>query len=117
MKKDLFTVNHRAMAFNPKEYHPKWTLIVRLIRKRSGNRCEGSPRYPDCRAENYQAHPVTGTKVTLTTAHMDHNKANNRFWNLRHLCNRCHLTHDINHHIESRKYGRHHKIVNLKLPL
>jgi hypothetical protein len=39
------------------------------VRKRSGNRCEGSPLYPDCRAVNGQPHPVTGSRVVLTTAH------------------------------------------------
>lgn len=96
------------MPCDYKEYHPKWTLIVRLIRKRSGNRCEGSPKYPDCRAENYLPHPETGSKVVLTTAHLDGDKTNNRFSNLRHLCNRCHLHHDIGHHVMNRKYGRHH---------
>jgi len=40
---------------------------------------------------------------------MDHNKDNNRFENLKHLCQRCHLKHDIRHHAANRKYGRKHK--------
>lgn len=105
------------MPINYKEYHPKWTLIVRLIRKRSGNKCEGSPKYPDCRAVNGEPHPVTGSKVVLTTAHMDHIKENNRFWNLRHLCQRCHLTHDRHQHAENRKNGRNWKRDQIKLEL
>lgn len=96
------------MPIDYKEYHPKWTLIVRLINKRSGGRCEGSPHYPDCRVKNYEPHPVTGSKVVLTTAHLDGDKDNNRFDNLRHLCQRCHLRHDLGHHIMNRKYGRKH---------
>lgn len=103
------------MPIDYKDYHPKWTLIVRLIRKRSGNVCEGSPKFPECRAENGKPHPVTGSKVVLTTAHMDHIKSNNRFSNLRHLCQRCHLNHDIGQHINNRKYGRNWKKNQTKL--
>lgn len=105
------------MPIDYKDYHPKWTLIVRLIRNRSGNCCEGSPKYPDCRAENGKPHPVTGSKVVLTTAHMDHDKDNNRFDNLKHLCQRCHLTHDLPQHINNRKYGRNWKRDQLSLNL
>lgn len=105
------------MPVDYKEYHPKWKLIVRLIRKRSGNQCEGSPKFPYCRAINGEPHPVTGSKVVLTTAHLDRNKNNNRFWNLRHLCQRCHLNHDIHQHVENRKNGRYWKRDQLKLDL
>lgn len=97
------------MPINYKDYHPKWKLIVRLIRKRSGNKCEGSPKYPDCEAENNRPHPITGSKVVLTTAHLDRIKTNNRFDNLRHLCQRCHLAHDLQQHLNNRKYGREWK--------
>jgi hypothetical protein len=58
--------------------------------------------------EYHEPHPETGGMVTLTTAHLDGDKDNNEFDNLRHLCNRCHLHHDLGHHIMNRKYGRHH---------
>lgn len=91
------------MPIDYSEYHPKWKLISRLIRfKRANNCCEL------CGAENYQPHPVTGSKVILTVAHMDHDKTNNRFWNLKALCQRCHLGHDIKQHAANRKYGRKH---------
>lgn len=96
------------MPIDYREYHPKWKLIVRLIRRRSGDRCEGSPKFPDCRAENKKPHPETGSMVVLTTAHLDGDKTNNRFNNLRHLCQRCHLHHDLGHHVMNRKYGRKH---------
>ena len=92
------------MPIDYKEYHPKWSLISRLIRfARAKNNCE------KCGAENYKPHPVTGSKVVLTVAHLDHNKNNNRFSNLAALCQRCHLQHDIKHHVANRKYGRSHK--------
>lgn len=114
------------MPIDYKDYPQDWkTRIVPAIRKRSDNKCEGSPRYPDCRAANGEPHPITGSKVVLTTAHMDQNKDNNYFDpanadapenNLRHLCQRCHLMHDINIHVANRKYGRNHKWENqLKL--
>jgi hypothetical protein len=83
--------------------------------KRAGNRCEGSPAYPNCRAEHLKPHPVTGSKVVLTIAHMDRIRENNEFENLKALCQRCHLTHDINQHRFNRKYGRETKRVNGKL--
>lgn len=101
------------MPIDYREYHPKWTLIVRLIRRRTilangKDCCEGSPTYPECRAENYQPHPETGSKVILTTAHVDGDKDNNLFTNLRRWCQRCHLRHDLGHHIMNRRYGRKH---------
>lgn len=89
------------MPINYKEYHPKWSLISRLIRfRRANNQCEW------CGAKNYEPHPVTGSKVILTVAHIDHDKTNNRFYNLAALCQRCHLSHDIKQHADNRKYGR-----------
>jgi len=105
------------MPIDYKKYHKKWTLIRRLILKRAKNRCEGSPKFPDCRAKNYRPHPETGSKVILTTAHMDHNRENNLFYNLKALCQRCHLMHDINHHVNNRKYGRNWKESQIFLKL
>lgn len=102
------------MPINYKEYHPKWKLISRLIRfKRAQNKCEGE----GCAAVNGQPHPITGSKVVLTVAHLDHDKTNNRFSNLAALCQRCHLGHDIKHHVFNRKYGRKTKYLNYKLDL
>ena len=44
-------------------YPPNWKEIRASILERAGNLCEGSPRYPDCRAANGEPHPVTGSKV------------------------------------------------------
>ncbi len=33
-------------------------------------------------------------KIILTIAHLDHNRDNNKFDNLKALCQRCHLNHD-----------------------
>lgn len=100
------------MPINYKDYHPKWKLISKLIRfNRANNRCEW------CGAQNKYPHPITGSIVILTVAHIDRDKTNNRFSNLAALCQRCHLGHDIHQHINNRKYGRNHKKNNLTLNL
>ena len=92
------------MPIDYKKYHPKWSLISRLIRThRAGNRCEW------CQAQNHQPHPKTGSKVILTVAHLDRDRNHNRFANLAALCQRCHLNHDRQDHIRNRRYGRYHK--------
>lgn len=77
---------------------PEWQEIRAEIRARSGDRCEGSSAYPDCRVPNGDVHPVTGSIVVLTVAHLDQDPANNgepgNRPNLRHWCQRCHNTHD-----------------------
>lgn len=73
---------------------PEWLSIVAAIRERAGNRCEGSPLYPECRAAQGQPHPVTASVVILTTAHLDQDPSNNDPGNLRCWCQRCHLAYD-----------------------
>ena len=58
------------MPMNRVQYHPDWESISRQIREQAGWCCEGSPRYPDCRAVNGEPHPETGSRVVLTVAHM-----------------------------------------------
>lgn len=79
---------------NRHRYPANWAEIRAEILARAGNRCEGSPLHPDCRAANREPHPVTGSRVVLTIAHMDQVIENNDPSNLRALCNRCHLKHD-----------------------
>ena len=53
-------------------YPADWAELSRRIRfERAGGRCE------ECGAEQGQPHPQTGSKVILSTAHLDHNPANN----------------------------------------
>jgi hypothetical protein len=127
------------MPIDYSKYHPKWSLISRLIRfKRAHNKCEWcgihngsivkrnadgtfrSPCYTDwdmihsrikyshsSMKESLKYHGFS--KIVLTVAHIDHNKNNNRFFNLAALCQKCHLNHDIKQHTNNRKYGRDHK--------
>lgn len=83
-------------------YPKDWPAISREVRDRAGQLCEGSPAYPDCQAANGELHPVTGSKVVLTVAHLNHipedcgepgDRPNLKAW-----CQRCHLTYDAKHH-------------------
>lgn len=79
-------------------YPADWPAISLRIRTKAGWKCEGSPKYPDCRARGGQPHPATGSQVVLTVAHLDHDPANVADENLRCWCQRCHLTYDAQHH-------------------
>lgn len=134
------------MPIDYKEYHPKWSLISRLIRFfRAGNKCEicglengaiikrlgkGQWREPNEEEDsrlcdlmesglNYQKalKEVKLTKIILTVAHMDHIKTNNRFDNLKALCQSCHLFHDKDHHATNRRFGRNWKKNQTELGL
>lgn len=136
-------------------YHPKWSLISRLVRgKRAADRCEncgvdnhavvcrvregdyirtsGDDFYDACgfgrdeygnRLTYRQAMEVASLLnsqgpeflpknaagnwivIVLTVAHLDQRRSNNRFWNLKALCQRCHFAHDRKANIQRRKLG------------
>jgi 5-methylcytosine-specific restriction endonuclease McrA len=91
------------MPMDRSKYPPYWDDLSLFVREvLAGDRCEGGPDYPDCTAENGEPHPVTGSKVVLTVAHLDHDPGNNEFQNLRALCQRCHLAHDREQHALTR---------------
>jgi hypothetical protein len=79
-------------------YPNNWREISKMIRKRAGERCQGSPAYPDCRAKNGAIHPHTGSIVVLTVGHINHMPEDCRLANLKAWCQRCHLTYDARHH-------------------
>lgn len=83
---------------NKAKYPKNWKQIRNRILDRAHNCCEGSPDFPECRAENYKPHPVTGSRVILTIAHLDHDETNGDDDNLRAWCQRCHLNYDLEHH-------------------
>lgn len=90
---------------NRRRYPKNWTAISTGVKERAGWRCEGSPKYPDCRAKHGEPHPVTGSRVVLTTAHLDHTPENNGAPgdrpNLRAWCQRCHNTYDLPHRLKN----------------
>ena len=51
-------------------------------------------------------HPVTGSRVILTIAHLDHTPENCADDNLRAWCQRCHFAYDLPMHIANRKATR-----------
>lgn len=75
---------------NAKRYPPDWKLRSRFVRfVRARNRCEW------CGAKNHEPHPVTGSHVVLTVAHVyDRRPEAASLLNLAALCQRCHLNHD-----------------------
>lgn len=92
---------------NKSRYPKDWPAISLRIRERGGNCCEGSPGfYPDCRAANGEPHPVTGSIVVLTVAHLNHMPEDCRDENLMSMCQRCHLTYDAKHHAQTRFEAR-----------
>ena len=99
------------MPINYASYPKDWKLRSRFVRfYRARNRCEGGG------AENGEPHPVTGSKVVLTVAHvydMDHMAAS--LLNLAALCQKCHLNHDRQHHTEQAWRTRRLKKQNQEL--
>ena len=59
------------------------------------------------------------TRVVLAAAHLDGNPVNNRLRNLRSLCQRCHVRHDVVYHTRQRwiTYRRRYAIGDLFLGL
>ena len=90
----------------------EWKAIVAAMRARSGNRCEGTPKHPECRAVNGEPHPETGSKVVLTVAHMDHDESHGDPARLRHLC---HLAWDAAHHRANARATRRAKSGQLEM--
>jgi len=54
---------------------------------------------------------MSGKKVVLTVAHLDHNEANCDPANLRALCQRCHLRHDLQQHMANAALTRRRKRI------
>ena len=87
-------------AADRRRYPRNWPEISKAIRfDRAGGRCEcegecGAGHEERCEAWHGQPHPVTGSLVVLTTAHLDHTPENCDPANLRAFCQRCHLRYD-----------------------
>jgi hypothetical protein len=87
-----------------RRYPANWRQISARIRFiRAAGRCEckgecGTGHEGRCAARHRLPHPVTGSTVVLTTAHLDHQPENCADENLRAMCQRCHLAYDAAHH-------------------
>ncbi|MBE7197021.1 MAG: hypothetical protein INR70_04360 [Parafilimonas terrae] len=86
---------------------PEWLALRGEILGRAGDRCEGTPQFPECRAANGEPHPETRSKVVLTIAHMDQDPGYNDPANLRALCQRCHNAWDRPHRAVNASRTRH----------
>ena len=109
---------------NLARYPPDWDNISDVIRfGRAGGRCECfgecDRTHADalgvvderCQAVHAEVHPTTGSRVWLTTAHLDNTPENSdnpdgvfielplERSNLRAMCQRCHLNHDRHIHV------------------
>jgi hypothetical protein len=114
------------------KYPENWPAISLQVRTEAGNRCEG------CMVANYAegARDCAGmwwskdrieaaspellrrwfdpatfklTRIVLTVAHLDHDRANGERGNLTPLCQRCHLGHDQEQHLANAAATRQRK--------
>lgn len=86
MGNDLMPIRPENRARYPKDWKIR-SHFVRFVRGKGF--CEW------CGAEHGQPHPVTGSKVVLTCAHVyDHRPEAASLLNLAGLCQLCHNTHD-----------------------
>jgi hypothetical protein len=92
----------KAMPIRPENvgrYPKDWKARSRFVRfYRARNKCEW------CGAENRKPHPVTGSMVVLTAAHVwDDRPEASGLMNLAALCQRCHNRHDAKRRADGRK--------------
>lgn len=92
---------------NKARYPKEWPQISKRIREeRAQGQCEHVIAGVRCEAMNGKPHPITGSKVVLTVAHLDHTPENCADDNLKAMCQRCHLRYDQHHHNSCDKTGQ-----------
>lgn len=106
---------------NKARYPKDWRAISLDVRVNARWRCEcdgrcggkncGVPlairgRGQLCDAQDDLPHPITGSKVVLTVAHLDHTPENCDRANLKAMCQACHLAYDRDHHAETARATR-----------
>lgn len=102
-------------------YGPDWRALSHRIRfDRAQGRCEACGRPHGALVYTLRdggwIDPATGearltgdvritgqTRVFLSAAHLDHDPRNPADANLKALCQRCHLIHDLRHHLANRR--------------
>lgn len=83
---------------NKHRYPKDWPAISQRIRfERAQGRCEFEDDGVRCAAMHGELHPLTGSKVVLTTAHLDHDPANCADDNLKAGCQMHHNRYDRKH--------------------
>lgn len=87
-------------------YPSDWPIRRRFILRRAGNACEW------CGAVNYLPHPLTGSRVVLTIAHVyDRRPEAADLLNLAALCQKCHNAHDAPYRQANRRASRRAAIL------
>jgi 5-methylcytosine-specific restriction endonuclease McrA len=99
------------MPMNRAKYDEAWESISRAVKDAQGWQCLW------CGATHGMEHPLTGSMVVLTTAHLDHDPGNNARANLVALCQRCHNRYDRPHRNETCAVTRRAKKRNLELDM
>ena len=104
---ELLEGNMPIRPENLKRYPADWKAVSLAIKERAGWRCEcegecGRGTH-DGRCPNMHGEPAygTGSKVVLTTAHLDHTPENCGPENLKAMCQGCHLHYDKEHHAQT----------------
>ena len=92
------------MPMNRAHYPHNWEEIshrIRFVRGEGRCECVGECGHEHeggrCGARHLLNHPVTGSKVILTVAHLDHALVTHSDENLKAMCQRCHLKYDRDH--------------------
>jgi hypothetical protein len=92
---------------NLKRYPADWSEISRRIKERAEWRCECAGECGrgthDGRCPNVHGGEAygTGSKVVLTTAHLNHTPEDCSEANLKAMCQGCHLHYDKEHHAQT----------------
>ncbi len=116
----------RKAWYRSRGYPENWEAISHWVRfTRAAGRCEcrgecgerhGDPGYPPghhlhrCRARHGSAHPTTGSRVELQTAHLNHVESDCRPRNLRAMCQRCHLRYDRREHDRRKRASKREQL-------
>lgn len=119
------------MPIDYKKYPKDWSEIRKRILDRARNRCEqcglqnGVTGYRDSSGKFHASEGMQVEtdlldgervfRIVLTIAHLNHDIHDNRPENLMALCQRCHLSHDKDHHRATRWKNQHATIPELGL--
>lgn len=104
-----------AYTRNRHKYPKNWKEIVAKIAERSGGRCEcmgecglhrTNPGPRRCVEVNGRPASWARGKIVLTTAHLCHDESCDDLEHLRHMCQRCHLRYDSQHHQQNARKTR-----------
>ena len=107
------------MPIDYKKYPENWKAIVSKVAERSGGQCECMGECGlhtttgRCIEKNGEPAVFAKGKIILTTAHLCHDESCEDLDHLRHMCQRCHLRYDSEHHqVNAAKTRRNKKAIS-----